>query len=441
MMRYFGLLAVLLAACSSGEPTTDGSVDGTLVDDTAGMTDTRAETAIDAPMGLDSGLDVATELEAGPDVAADARETAVDATRDTAAPRCGDGVVNRGEFCLGTAVVIPTSAQTYEAVVADFNGDHYLDVATSALTGTLHMALSTGPRALAPPTMQAVPGGVHLDSADLDRDGNADIVLSLGRTGSSGHYGIILGRGDGTFMPATSISLTANPGSVALADLDGDGNIDIAADDLSPSQLHVALGRGDGTFMASSVVAMPTSPAGLAAVDMNGDGHRDLVVAAAGSINLHVVLNTGTGTFRPSMTTPVGLWPLMVCVADLNGDARPDVVIPDRRAMGLSVLLGNGDGTFRPMTTVALGSTPAWTDAGDLDNDGAIDLIVVHASAEPLLLRGNGDGTFRTPETLSTRSTSTAMSVYVRDLDRDGALDFVEVSEVGRQMRVFFSNP
>ena len=112
-----------------------------------------------------------------------------------------------------------------------------------------------------------------------------------------------LGNGDGTFQPAVDYE-TAFPVWVTVADLNGDGKLDLAAANFGPTAgASVLLGNGDGTFQAG-VFYPAGGEAHFAAVgDVNGDLRPDLVVADSQSDDVVVLLNTGVASFSP--TTPL----------------------------------------------------------------------------------------------------------------------------------------
>src|SRR5207244_1237780 len=136
-----------------------------------------------------------------------------------------------------------------------------------------------------------------------------------------------------------------NPGAIGIADLNGDGHLDLIATD--QSGLRVLLGRGDGTFTAATTFAGGGSA--LALGDRNGDGRIDAVTTDPdifyNRVTVSVLLGQGDGTFAPAVDYNAGRGPQAVAIADLNRDGKADLAVG---GPGVSVLRGNGDGTFRP---------------------------------------------------------------------------------------------
>src|SRR6266849_3525534 len=100
----------------------------------------------------------------------------------------------------------------------------------------------------------------------------------------------------------------------------------------------------DVSFIAPRAFATANQPILLAVADLNGDGLLDVAVANWGSNNVSVLLGNGDGSFQPSLSFPVGLNPFSVAVGDFNGDGRLDLAVANTGSNYVSVLLGRGMG-------------------------------------------------------------------------------------------------
>jgi hypothetical protein len=226
-----------------------------------------------------------------------------------------------------------------------------------------------------------------------------------------GAIGVLLGNGDGSFQMVVPY-LTGGSGSsgIAVADVNGDGRPDALALTSVPvcnpqscyyiSAVSVLLGNGGGTFQPAV-----TYPSGgylngvgsLAIADLNGDGMPDVVVENSQCCGspfgvTGVLLGNGNGTFKPVVIykSTAGGWGSSAAVADMNRDGKVDLVVTDQDAAAnglnngvVSVFLGNGDGTFQVASTYdAGGFLTNWAAVEDVNGDGAPDVIVANWCAD-----------------------------------------------------------
>jgi hypothetical protein len=320
------------------------------------------------------------------------------------------------------------------------------------------------------PAVTYDPDGLYPNAvavADINGDGNLDLIVAscepvgsnvCGNNGNFAHglLAVRLGNGDGTFAtPITYDSGGANATSVTVADVNGDGKPDliVANCGISGSQgcgsvtggaVSVLLGNGDGTFQTAVTYASGgISAESVAVADINGDGKLDIVVADffdtvsdSTSGLLGVLLGNGDGTFEKVVTYPSGeVGATKVAIADVNGDRKLDLVVSNgdcpntNDAHCAGVLLGNGDGTFQPVITYKTGGGEVTSIAvADVNGDGKLDLLVTNwcvfcANTVGVLL-GNGDGSFQGPVTYASAGYG-AWSIAVADVNADGKPDLL----------------
>lgn len=139
-------------------------------------------------------------------------------------------------------------------------------------------------------------------------------------------------------------------GPSVLADLNGDGHLDIIATSGALNYIYVFLGRGDGSFERLAPNTSVQAPLNLIAADFNGDGKPDLAVTSGVGRQLSVLLGNGDGSFQPP--TVQGTATGQLAVGDFNGDGVVDLAAPD--SLALDVYLGNGDGSLRLATSFPL---------------------------------------------------------------------------------------
>src|SRR5439155_22378764 len=213
--------------------------------------------------------------------------------------------------------------------------------------------------------------------------------------------------------------------SVAVADVNGDGKLDLLVANFCTATpcggdgtVGVLLGNGDGTFQpAVTYDSGGQNAVSIAVADVNSDGKRDAVVTDncvtstcdAGAVG--VFLGNGDGIFQAAVNyTSGGLSRASLLVGDVNGDGKPDLLVGNiymgngnysRGSVGL--LLGNGDGTFLGPVSFGSGGEYAYGAAvGDINGDGKLDLFVANfcadstcASGGVAVFLGKGDGSFQ----------------------------------------------
>jgi hypothetical protein len=250
--------------------------------------------------------------------------------------------------------------------------------------------------------------------ADLNGDGKLDMATAdtLGSTVS-----VFLGNGDGTFQNARAVFPGPFPSSVAVGDFNGDGKLDLAVGVFNLARsgiVAILLGNGDGSFRSPVLYATPAEPQSVAVADLRGNGKLDVVAANGDGID--ILLGNGDGTFQPGGVS-VGPGTDFVTVGDFNGDGKPDLAVSSNS--GFNILLGNGDGTFHLSQTIPAGIERDIA-LGDFNHDGKLDLAAFEEGRLAIFL-GNGDGTFRASGVTPTGSNSGAIAVG--DFNGDGNLD------------------
>lgn len=211
----------------------------------------------------------------------------------------GDGTFQaRTSFTVGTG---PGSL-----VIADVNNDGILDIVStsygkfSAATGTtIQVLLGQGSGAFAAAVSYTVGTGPGVNVvADFNEDGNLDIATA--NNGAS-NVSVIVGNGDGTFGTHTEYAVGERPADMAVGDINGDGHMDIVVSnfnaggaDADGKTVSVLLGVGDGTFAAQQtydVLTIAAGPVGVVLADLDNDGSLDLVVANYWDSSLSILMN------------------------------------------------------------------------------------------------------------------------------------------------------
>ena len=180
---------------------------------------------------------------------------------------------------------------------------------------------------------------------------------------------------------AQSFGVGNSPDSVAVADLNGDGDLDLVTANWSSDTVSVLLGVGDGTLAGSQTFGAGNGPFEMAVGDLDSDGALDLVTLNAVSNDVSVLLGAGDGTFGVAQHYAAGSTPISMRIGNLDGDGALDLAVANSCLMGspgLMVLPGAGDGTFGAGQSSFVGESPNSMDIGDLNGDGVLDLVVAN---------------------------------------------------------------
>ncbi|MGI4870773.1 MAG: FG-GAP repeat domain-containing protein [Janthinobacterium lividum] len=253
-------------------------------------------------------------------------------------------------------------------VVADMNGDTKPDIImpdaygsgnyVSILFGTGTGTFPNG--VIYPMTANSSPAAVAV--ADVNGDGRPDVFTANNNDSS---MGVLLTAGTSFQAPvAYSAGSGAVPKSVAVADVNADGKPDVftTSEAYSTSTASVFLGNGNGTFKTAVPYSTGSTsePSGIRIADMNGDGKLDLITANKFASSAGILLGTGTGTFQAVTAYAAGSFgfPQALAVGDVNGDRKPDIITANSTSNTLGVLLNTTAGTFLP-TRAALPGTAA----------------------------------------------------------------------------------
>lgn len=336
-----------------------------------------------------------------------------------------------------------TGVPFIELIAADFDGDQAAELAATcssvnacgtttgvgvisrSAAGALDQLrfLSTG--------LNDPPDPATLGAADLDQDGKNDLIM-LGSPLAS----TWLGLGDGAFLrPRLSIIPVACSyfHCMVLADLNRDSFPDLVS--AVSSQARVAIGSGDGYFGSPASYPTGTGAKTVAVLDLDRDGNLDLVTANRLSFSLGVLLGHGDGTFEPAQYVSLTLSPDYVDTGDVDSDGLMDLVIASNATNDFAVLRGKRDGSLGALEYFGDSGTSGtrMLQLADLNGDGAPEIILVTGKDPNVIITpppldavlriylNAGDGTYPRFQEYDVGPNLGAAAVL--DLDRDGKLD------------------
>ncbi len=354
------------------------------------------------------------------------------------------------------------------AVVGNFNGDRWPDIATANFGGNnvtilLGNSNSNGNFTQAAGSPVATPSGGRPWGIAVGRF-NADQHLDLAVANRNlGSVSILLGTGTGQFTLGTTTSTGANQvGSTRLAvgDLNGDGRADVAVPNEDTNRISVLLGDGNGALALAP--ASPFSVSGMQAPNgiaigrfVGNDTILDLAVSAKLSDTVVVVQGNGSGgftlaqTLNPVLTAEAS--PRSIETHDMNADGIPDLVVAnfvDRANGGVTPSPSNTAAIFRGLSAGGFSTTPQQANvaidlfavtAADMDLDGKLDLVGTNAAftfAGSVALQ-NASGAFDLPT--NHFAAGNPFHTVVGDFDDNGAKDFAVVNQPTNTLTVFLN--
>ncbi len=369
-----------------------------------------------------------------------------------------------------------------EYVVGDTDLDGRWDIHYLTSDKMLLTALDAGGQGVLPwfVPFQSAGNTIGAKFGDMNGDGNTDVVttqLYIHR------MTVLLGQGDGVYLPLSSIYSGVNAHEIAIEDFDLDGDLDVAVRN-SNDKVTVRMGRGNGRFNPQSEYGVPFGT-DLLSLDFDSDGDTDLIAPEADSDQFYVLTNSGDGTFaepvcvvpgvqivdsyRSSVITgPVdsqgsaslivglesggvailrysgGQWSVEadvcdVCadessrlrhpfLIDIDSDGAADLLISGRGKFAYA--FGDGEGGFGPFAvfeydSLAEGFEAEFVFGEDMSHDGNVDLVLSGDDVVHAYLFDEDIGTWVYHDSSFTDRTIEAL----QDIDQDGDFDLVSGRE------------
>lgn len=270
--------------------------------------------------------------------------------------------------------------------------------------------------------------------ADVNGDSNLDLLLT-GETDEGSTTRLYLGDGTGSFQTADIGLPGVSTSSSLIADVDKDGNSDIvlSGDARGGEITRVYLGDGQGGFSQANAGLDGVRYSATAFGDVNNDNHPDLLVTGHDPAKSKAVstlyLGDGKGGFQKSGAELAGLQNGTADIKDIDGDGNPDLFITgtDGVQNRASVLyLGDGNGGFSKANAEFAGVRNSAVSIWDTNDDQTLDIFLTGTQDEQLanLYLGTGNGGFRKAESKWLFGTEYGSS-SIADFDEDRDTDFL----------------
>lgn len=278
-------------------------------------------------------------------------------------------------------------------------------------------------------TLTAGPSAIV--STDLDGDGDADVALSESVAGIIQWHANLDGLGS-FGLPQTVDGQANSPTSLASADIDGDGDKDLVCSLLGDGQIAwYENSDGSGTFGPPRIaVSVANGPASVEPADLDGDGDLDVAFAMRTANKLAWSPNTnGLGTFGgKQIITTLTQDPRSIHAADLDADGDLDLLsasYDDWRTVSWQNI--DGLGNFTAWKALDLGApNPRLVDTADIDGDGDLDAVSLFSSGQiAYYINTDGLGDFGARRVINPASAVNVGRFEPCDLDGDGDIDVV----------------
>ncbi|MEX2484103.1 MAG: FG-GAP-like repeat-containing protein, partial [Brumimicrobium sp.] len=329
----------------------------------------------------------------------------------------------------------------------DFDNDGDIDVVMGNYTGApdgtiqrLYFLENDGNAFFsAPVSISSGSQPLDVQSADLDNDGNLDLVVV---NFNFQRMAVMLGNGDGTFQAPVGYASDFGPNKITLEDFDGDGFTDVAiTTNANTVNVFMNDSGSPGSFLAFTGFALNggANPSGIYSGDLDNDGNIDLVTANNGNGNASVLNGDGTGSFAAPVDYVTGTGCYSVVLGDMDGDTNLDIVTVNEDDDNVSILTNDGSGNFSAPANFPAGDGPMTLRIDDFDNDLNLDVVAVNSQDNTLsVLLGNGDGTLQVQSVVG--AINSPRNLITGDFNGDSNSDVIISCLIGQVMPVYLGD-
>ncbi len=281
-----------------------------------------------------------------------------------------------------------------QAKFRNLNSDNFPDILYATAINSppydFHFAINNGDGTFGPVQTKSISacGWYDIDAADMDNDGDKDVIITewLGCTGianSSRRIFICLNNGNAVFADPIIKLVGPHPAPIGTGDFNIDGNMDIVTG-VSGANIELCLGTGNGDLLAPAAFSIGSQGGAtdISVADVNNDGNLD--VASSNfweGTSMSILYGNGNGTFQSALILPSAYSPDLlnvsgITVGDLDNDGDKDIIVGNNASNCMS-LYYNNNGTFEYKMRAGGYSGVYAPLFADFDGDNKGDLIAL----------------------------------------------------------------
>jgi hypothetical protein len=346
---------------------------------------------------------------------------------------------------------LPAGFRPMVIATADFNHDGNIDVALCGESQQLLVFLGDGRGGLHLTTQQAR-CGLHPTSmiaADLNGDRWPDLAIANHETD---YLTVLINDRRGRFAEQhIHVHSVPHPHTVAAADVNGDGRVDLITDSWAENRITLLMSTAPASWRSpgSTIDVLRKPYLNIIAADLDEDGNVDLAMPNFGFDFVSIFFGDGHGHFTPVPQSPIaaGPTPFTIAIGDVNGDGRSDILVAnysghmtDTSQDGLTWIRNDGGRRFTPFPQRVLTAHGSWrVVSGDLNGDGFADAVITDVASDRVTIAYGSRGGLHAGPSIATMHAP--HSVALADLNHDGRADILVISETVDELLVCLSAP